>query len=109
MGTLTYDSTMKVDFDDRLLAHLRIVVAMKLRRNESFYLSWRDDPSIGDGSSTIWIHPGIPIAFKFHGSREVSINARWVDALLFSANSSLGLRPLSEPPVGDVRSTGAGT
>lgn len=97
MGTLTYDSTLKVDFEDRLLAHFRVVIGMKLRRGESFYLTWRDDGSIGDGSSTIWLNPSVPVSFKFHGSREISINPRWVEALMFAANSSSGLRPLSEP------------
>jgi hypothetical protein len=97
VGTLTYDSTMKVDFDDRVLAHLRLVIGMKLRRGESFYLSWRDDNSIGDGSSTIWLNPAIPIAFKFNGSREVAINPRWVESLMNAANSSTGLRPVREP------------
>jgi len=97
MGTLTYDSTMKVDFDDRLLAHLRLVIGMKLRRGESFFLNWRDDRGVGDGSSTIWLNPAIPIAFKFNGSRDVSINHRWLDDLVAAANSAAGLRPVPEP------------
>jgi len=88
---------MKVDFDDRVLAHLRIVIGMKLRRGESFFLNWKDDNSIGDGTSTIWLNPSIPIAFKFHGSRDVTINSRWVEELMFSANSATGLRAVSEP------------
>lgn len=103
MGTLTYDSTTKVDFDDRDLAHLRLVIGMKLRRNEAFYLSWRDDLSIGDGSTTIWLHPSIPIRFKFHGSREVSINQRWIEELMALANSNAGLRLTPEPPANAVR------
>ena len=97
MGTLTYDSTMKIDFDDRLLAHFRLVIGMKLRRNESFFLNWKDDTSIGDGSSTIWLNPSIPIAFKFHGSRDVAINPRWLEDLVALANSASGLRASSEP------------
>jgi len=45
MGKLTYDSTLTVDFDDRVLAHLQLVIGAKLRRAESFYFSWRDDPA----------------------------------------------------------------
>ena len=97
MGTLTYDSTMKIDFDDRLLAHFRLVIGMKLRRGESFYLNWKDDSSIGDGSSTIWLNPSIPISFKFHGSRDVSINPRWLEDLVAAANSASGLRAIAEP------------
>jgi hypothetical protein len=44
MGRLTYDSHFSVDFDDRTLAHLQLVIVAKLRRNEAFFLSWRDDP-----------------------------------------------------------------
>ena len=36
MGKLTYDSTLTVDFDDRVLAHLQLVIGAKLRRAESF-------------------------------------------------------------------------
>ena len=97
MGTLTYNTTIRVDFDDRLLAHLRLVIGMKLRRGESFYLNWKDDVSIGDGSTTIWMNPAIPVAFKFNGSRDVSINQRWLEDLVASANSATGLRPVPEP------------
>ena len=64
MGKLTYDSTLTVDFDDRVLAHLQLVIGAKLRRHESFYFSWRDDPAVGDGRSTLWLHPTIPLYFK---------------------------------------------
>ena len=53
MGKLTYDSTLTVDFDDRVLAHLQLVIGAKLRRAESFYFSWRDDPAVGDGRSAL--------------------------------------------------------
>ena len=49
MGKLTYESTIKVDFNDRLLAHLQLVNGEKLRRGECFHFSWKDDVSICDG------------------------------------------------------------
>ena len=88
---------MKVDFDDRLLAHFRVVIGMKLRRGESFFLNWKDDPSIGDGNSTIWLNPSIPLGFKFNGGRDISINHRWLEDLMTTANSATGLRPIPEP------------
>jgi hypothetical protein len=39
MGRLTYDSTNIVDFEDRLLAHLQIVIGRKIRFGQSFYFS----------------------------------------------------------------------
>lgn len=97
MGKLTYDSTLVVDFEDRTLAHLHLVVGAKLRRGEAFFFSWKDDPASGDGRTSIWLHPMIPIAFKFYGSRAPSINRAWVDVLMLSANSTQGLQIMPEP------------
>lgn len=97
MGKLTYDSTVTVDFDDRVLAHLQLVIGAKLRRNEAFYFSWKDDNQVGDGHSTLWIHPTIPLYFKFHGSKQASINRKWIDALMLTANSPGGLHVIPEP------------
>jgi hypothetical protein len=97
MGKLTYDSTMTVDFDDRVLAHLQLVIGAKLRRGESFFFSWRDDQSVGDGRSTLWMHPTVPLYFKYSGSRPPPINRAWIDALVGSANSATGLHIVPEP------------
>lgn len=97
MGKLTYDSSLTVDFDDRTLAHLQLVIGAKLRRNEAFYFSWRDDDAIGDGRSIIWLHPTIPLAFKFFGSRPPSVNREWIDALMLTANTPAGLQIIEEP------------
>ena len=98
MGKLTYDSTLTVDFDDRVLAHLQLVIGAKLRRAESFYFSWRDDPAVGDGRSTLWLHPTIPLHFKYAGGRQPSINRAWIDLLMSAANSPGGLHLMPEPP-----------
>jgi hypothetical protein len=90
MGSLTYDGLV-VQIDDRVLAHLQIVIVKKLRRGESFVMSWKDAPSVGDGRSAIWLHPTIPIHFKFDGGRVPSINEAWLDELSTSANGPRGL------------------
>ena len=97
MGKLTYDSTLTVDFDDRVLAHLQLVIAAKLRRGESFTFSWRDDPAVGDGRSALWIHPAIPLSFKYAGGRQPSINRAWIEVLMSAANSPSGLHLIPEP------------
>jgi hypothetical protein len=97
MGKLTYDSTVVVDFDDRLLAHLQMVIATKLRRGESFAFSWRDEAAVGDGRTTIWLNPALPLVFKYFGSKPPAINRLWVEALLQAANSSSGLHIVPEP------------
>jgi hypothetical protein len=95
MGTLQYDGVL-VEFDDRLLAHLQIVIVQKIRRGESFLMSWRDAPETGDGHSAIWIHPSQNLYFKFVGSRTPAINQEWLDQLVLSANSARGLLVMRE-------------
>ncbi|QHC57277.1 ATP-dependent DNA ligase [Rathayibacter sp. VKM Ac-2760] len=102
MGRLIYDSTLEADFDDRLLAHLQIVIGSKLSRNESFYLSWKDSQSVGDGRTSIWLHPAIPLRFKYHGGRAPAINPDWIRQLLADSHSAHGLR-ISEEPHGGAR------
>ncbi|HWI32155.1 MAG TPA: ATP-dependent DNA ligase [Microbacterium sp.] len=98
MGKFIYDSLVKVDFEDRLLAHLQLVIGAKMRRGESFHFTWKDDPSIGDGRTTVWIHPRCAIVYKFYGSKKPAINRAWIDALVFTANSPTGLYAVPEPP-----------
>ncbi|MBN9605545.1 MAG: hypothetical protein J0G30_02920 [Actinomycetales bacterium] len=97
MGKLTLDSTLVVEFDDRLLAHLQLVIGAKVRRGESFHFTWKDDPSIGDGRTTVWIHPATPIVYKYFGSRQPTINRAWLEALTLTANSATGLQIVPEP------------
>jgi hypothetical protein len=112
MGHLHYDGIL-IEFEDRLLAHLQIVIVKKIQRGESFLISWRDSPEVGDGHSSIWVHPAQNLYFKFTGSREPSINPEWLDRLTASANSSRGLVVMHEdttvgqgaPVVADVNVT----
>lgn len=90
MGSLTYDRVV-VEFEDRMLVHLQLVIIQKLRRGESFLLSWRDAAVVGDGRSSAWMHPAIPLYFKFSGGHVPTINTTWLAQLTRSANSSQGL------------------
>lgn len=100
MGTFSYAASLKADFDDRLLAHLQMVISAKLRRGESFNFSWKDDVSIGDGRTTIWLHPSVPVIYKYSGGRAPVINRNWIEALSASADSAAGLQVMPEPPEG---------
>jgi hypothetical protein len=97
MGALRYDLVSTVDFEDRALAHLEIVIASKFRRNESFNFSWVKDPDVGSGRVTIWMHPAIPLVYEYAGSRTPSVNKAWLEALMMTANSGGGLRLVPEP------------
>jgi hypothetical protein len=88
--------------------HLQVVIGSKLRRGESFFLSWNDPSSIGAGRSSVWLHPSIPLFFKYYGSKTPTINRAWVDALTISANSGHGLLLSTEPPAPAERRAVAG-
>ena len=96
MGILTYDG-LESEFDDRVLAHLHVVIVQKLRRGESFCLSWRDTHAVGGGRSSLWLHPSIPLHFKFFGSKPPALNREWISILTLSSNSSQGLVVTPEP------------
>ena len=95
MGSLTYDRVV-VEIDDRTLAHLQLVIVQKLRRGESFLLSWQDSAAVGSGRSAIWLNPAIPLYFKYAGGHAVTLNRQWIEDLSRSANSAPGLVIVSE-------------
>lgn len=95
VGILHYGGTSDViEINDRALAHLKLVIATKLRRNESFTLSWRHAES--SGRSTIWLHPSIPLRFVFDETESPELNRQWLEELMHSANSSGGIALVDE-------------
>lgn len=97
MGKLIYGHR-EIEIEDRTLAHLKIVMLTKLRRNESFAFNHTHDVNSGSGRSTVWVHPSIPLEFIFYGNRSPELNRGWVETLLMAANSPEGLRVLPEQP-----------
>ncbi|GEC76216.1 MULTISPECIES: DUF7882 family protein [Microbacterium] len=97
MATLHYGaSDDAIHIEDRALAHLKIVIATKLRRNESFTLSWKHPEGEPGGRSTIWVHPSIPLRFVFDEPEAPQINVKWVEQLMHTANSSGGIMLVDE-------------
>jgi hypothetical protein len=98
LGTFHYGA-FQAEFEDRVLAHLQIVIGAKLRRGEAFHLRWRDDVASGNGRTTIWLHPALPLRYKYYGGKMPRINPAWIQELTASANSSGGLQVVSELPL----------
>ena len=96
MGRLTFATALVADFDDRVLAHLQVTIAAKLRRGESFTFTWREDGDRG-GRNVVWVHPAHVLAFRYLGSTPPTINRAWIELLTEAANSAGGLRALPEP------------
>lgn len=82
MGTLFYGGDRTpVRIDDRILAHLRAVVTAKIRRGEGLLLSWTDSITIGDGRSSVWIHPACDLHYKFDGSQPAKLDPKLLEQL----------------------------
>jgi hypothetical protein len=97
VGTIYYGgSATPIHVDDRALAHLKVVIATKLRRSESFTVSWRHPEDQPRGRSTIWLHPSIPLRFVFDDPEPTELSREWIEELANSANSSGGITLVAE-------------
>lgn len=104
MGHLTYGGSQEYEFEDRTLAHLKIAITMKLRRQESFLLSWSNPAERGGGRTSIWLNPGIPLTFRFSGSRPPQLNKEWLETLCELSNTAQGLTVVPEHHSATVKS-----
>ncbi|MCI9858654.1 DUF7882 family protein [Microbacterium proteolyticum] len=91
MGHLYYGtSTESIRIPDRLLSHLKVVATTKLRRSESFTLSWAHVDGT-PGRSTLWLQPAIPLRFVFDSAEPESLDAATLKSMADMAGSSAGL------------------
>ncbi|MCJ1696527.1 ATP-dependent DNA ligase [Rathayibacter caricis] len=97
MGRLLYDSRLDVHFDDHVLAHLQAVIGIRLRRGESFYLSWKDLPNVGCGRTSIWLDPRIALCFRYGRGPAVVIDGNWVRRWVADSYAPGGLRVTEDP------------
>ena len=103
MGKFIYGTpSISIEFDDRVLAHLKVVILAKVRRAECFTFSWEYSAAAGSGHSSIWIHPTIPLQFDFFGSKEPRLNRAWIEELVRLSNTPAGLRVTPEPTEPEV-------
>ncbi|MBO0982699.1 hypothetical protein [Rathayibacter sp. SD072] len=91
MGQLIYGPGTVYEMDDRTLAHVKLALTAKLRRQESFLLSWPISVDEGSGRASLWIAPSIPLQFQFSGSRPPAINRAWIVAMLETSHNDRGL------------------
>jgi len=110
MGTLFY-ADQAIEMDDRTLAHLKVAVVTKLRRGESFTLSWTHGDGQPVGRTTIWMHEAIPLRFEFNEPHPPELHREWIEDILRSANTTGGIQLTAENmdtgPVPAVASAGA--
>src|SRR3954464_282791 len=110
MGYFLFGSPPEsVRIDDRVLAHLKVVMLTKLRRHEGFPFSFDFDPASGSGRATVWLNPSVLIQFRFEGSRQPMINKSWLELMMLTANEADGLRLVEEPGESWSTPTATGT
>ena len=92
MGYLYYGTTDRpVDIPDWVLAHVKVVATTKLRRLESFTLSWRHPEGTPRGRSTLWMHPSIPLRFVFDTAETELLDRDYLQKLALAAGSTNGM------------------
>ncbi|MCT9821258.1 hypothetical protein N3K63_13315 [Microbacterium sp. W1N] len=80
-----------IELPDRILAHLKVVISTKLRRSESFSLSWERSSSLDGERSTLWLHCAIPLRFEVSSEAAGAIDRAYLNELAKAANSSGGI------------------
>ena len=100
MGLLRYHNE-EFGFDDRMLAHVQIVISTKLRRGENFFLTWTLPASNGSGRHALWIDNGVPLHITYSGSRPPQINREWIEALILSSATG-AVNLVDAPPIASV-------
>jgi hypothetical protein len=97
-----------LEFPDELLAHLKVVISTKLRRRESFMLSWQHAGAGNPGRTTLWLQSSIPLRFVFDSPDPAALDAALLRRLGEQANTSTGvqlqLSTLEEWRVGELAS-----
>lgn len=68
VGILYYGaSRLALRIDDVTLAHLRVVATAKLRRGESFAITWGDPDAPDSPRESLWLHRDADLMFVLDG------------------------------------------
>ena len=94
MAVLSYGGA-DYEFSDRLLAHVQVVITTKLRRRESFALSWIRD--VDGGREAIWVDNGLPIRFRYDEGAIAPLNREWLESMMDGTHRPNGLLVTPEP------------
>lgn len=98
MGTLDYIAAGYVaEVDDRILAHLQIVICNKLRRNERFTLTLPPENGAKGPVNVLWFEASLPVRFTYSSPDRPAINPAWLYLLADAASGRTGLRVVPEP------------
>lgn len=92
LGTLHYgNSTDSFTIPDRVLAHIKVVATTKLRRQESFTVTWTNPGGAGAARTTLWMQPAIPLRFDFDSAEPETLDADYLRQLADAASTTQGM------------------
>lgn len=89
MGMLTY-GTREIAVEDRVLAHISVIVTQKLRRREGFLLTLHASDA-RMATEALWISCHSVISFAYSGNRVPSLNHDWLEQMMTESFSAQGL------------------
>lgn len=90
MGAIVYPGAAgRIDVNDDALAYIKTITIMKLRRNESFTITYT---RLGEGRASIWIHPSISLQFHFDQSVTVELDRSRLENLMQDISTTGELR-----------------
>ena len=101
VGILRY-ANESYEFEDRELAHVKAAIGAKLRRHESFYLSWN---AASGGRVTLWMAPTSHIEFQFDDSTHPELNREWIEQLTRTSHSLRGMVISAEPETTELEAS----
>lgn len=97
MGRLLYGAPPSSHpFEDRVLAHLQVVITARFRRGEGFLLTIEAD-ELGGRRTELWLHPTIPARYEYDEAERPALNPNWLRELSAASNGRLGLHLVPEP------------
>lgn len=92
MAQLYYGAeTRPAEIPDHVLAHIKVLAATKLRRGESFMLTWPNGEDPAQGRTSVWMQPSIPLRFVFDGPEPDSLDREYLRTLADEAMSGRGI------------------
>ena len=92
MAQLYYGAEARpAEIPDHVLAHIKVLAATKLRRGESFMLTWPNGEDPMQGRTSVWMQPSIPLRFVFDGPEPETLDRAYLRTLADEAMSSRGI------------------
>ncbi|MBM7505349.1 hypothetical protein ACFPER_17825 [Agromyces aurantiacus] len=89
MGSLHLGRIVRIDLPDDVLAHVHAVIIAKLRVHEPVLVGWTEPDGRHD---EVLVNPSMPVVIRYDVDEERTLDRRWLNRLMISANAVQGLQ-----------------